>query len=156
MFGGMGLLQVKSTFFVFLFLGVLMASSVKAGGSVIDSSRYVILKEDTSLQYFTPTEKELEALFEKISKRVKSSKRRSYRGNRLKMKHYVLQVVPEIAKNGQRIIYVYGLCHYGKVRVDDWREEVLILADGGSCFFYVEYNLSKNGKFSLSYSCGSP
>ena len=130
--------------------------NTNAKSSLPDSSRYSIIKEHSSQLYFSPTDKELETLFEQISAFVKASKRKSNRGKRLKMKDYLFQVIPEVDKKGQRIITVHGMCHYGREGYDGWRENVIYIEDGGACFFISTYNISENGKFSLDYGCKSP
>ncbi len=139
-----------------LMITLCFALGASAKSSIPNRARYVILNEDTTEQYFIPTNEVLKSLFKKISNVVRSSKKKSYRGKLLKMKHYVFQVYTEIDEHEQRIIFVHGLCNYGKVVCEDWREEVIFVEDGGACFFNVEYNLSQDGKFSLTYGCGSP
>ena len=88
----------KKHVFLSLVIVLFLTLNTNAKSSLPDSSRYSIIKEHSSQLYFSPTDKELETLFEQISAFVKASKRKSNRGKRLKMKDYLFQVIPEVDK----------------------------------------------------------
>jgi hypothetical protein len=57
----------------------------------------------------------------------------------LSKRTYKRQYVPAMAPNGQKKVWVNCLCSNS---VEDWRHKVIIVKDGGPCYFNVLINLS--------------
>jgi len=137
-------IKVYLPLFIFFFL----IESAYSKGSLIDTSKFVILKADSSQQYFNPTKNQLKRLFKKVVKNVE-------KGTDKKMDDYVLQIVPKITWNGDRIIVVRGMCQFDTNGQYNWKKYNVYIEDGGDCFFTARYNLSKSRKFTLDFNSDS-
>lgn len=74
-----------------------------------------------------------------------------YRIHYLDLTRYKQQYVPYINSNGDKIVWVNCLCDYND---PDWKKGVIIVRDGGSCYFHVEINLTKKS-YGLLYVNGN-
>ena len=78
---------------------------------------------------------------------------RSVRSNRidftidLKQHNYKMQIVAVINSRGEKEVWVNCFC---EVSDDKWKKNVLLVFDGGSCFFHLKMNLTTNKFFDLA------
>ncbi len=64
---------------------------------------------------------------------------------------YKQQYIPYINSNGDKIVWVNCLCDQN---VSDWKKDIIIVRDGGSCYFHVEINLTRKN-YGLLYVNGN-
>ena len=55
--------------------------------------------------------------------------------------NYKRQYIPFIDGKGQKKVFVNCFCE-GDLNLDNWKQEVILVDDGGSCFFHVTINLT--------------
>lgn len=60
------------------------------------------------------------------------------------IKEYKRQYTPVVNKKGEKIVWIFCLCHTNDNR---WKKEKLLIKDGGKCYFNVQINL-KTGECS--------
>ena len=58
--------------------------------------------------------------------------------------HFKKQYVPFIDKDGQKKVWVNCFCSDFNNDLPDWKKFIVIVSDGGSCFFNLIINLSNN------------
>lgn len=58
----------------------------------------------------------------------------------LELKNYKRQYVPVINQNGEKVIWINFFCQ--DFKHSDWRKEILIVDDGGNCYFNIKINLT--------------
>lgn len=117
---------------------------------VIFSADYELpLFDETLKGRFTPTVDEVKRLEKELKARIKEiNKSRSNQGRHYgpivdkKLGRYIRQYVGFINDKGEKVIYV-GL-HWNR-RDYNWKEEFLIVFDGGSYHWTIRYNEDKNG-----------
>jgi len=57
---------------------------------------------------------------------------------------YKLQYMPLTDSTGDRKVYISGFCNDAYMEeLDSWKKDLVIVDDGGSCFFHVTINLSR-------------
>jgi len=140
-----------------LFCLLLLSMNATLLAQHIDRSQYVIFPYGTSetrslLENIIPAhsvsasldEKEIiniELLLEKCfdSLPIKHPYYREQK-NHKSLDRYKLQFIAVVTPQGEKIIWVNGLC----IARDDWKKEIVIVNDGGDCFFNVMINLNKN------------
>jgi len=116
---------------------------------VIFSAAYELpLVDETLKGRFTPTVDEVTRLEEELKSRIKDiNKSRSNQGRHYgpiidkKLGRYIRQYVGFVNDKGEKVIYV-GL-HWNR-RDYNWKEEFLIVFDGGSYHWTIRYNEEKN------------
>lgn len=54
---------------------------------------------------------------------------------------YKRQYVPVIKENGEKEVWVNLFC---TIEHTDWKNEIVVVYDGGNCFFNLKINLTKN------------
>lgn len=71
------------------------------------------------------------------------------------LKKYRRQYVPFIDSKGSKKVYVNCFCSHNDVpgEFDYWKKTLLIVNDGGSCFFHLTLNLTTN-KYEELYTNG--
>jgi hypothetical protein len=55
--------------------------------------------------------------------------------------NYFKQLVPVINSNKEREVWVRCICQKNK---NEWKNDISLVADGGSCYFNLKINLTKN------------
>ena len=60
--------------------------------------------------------------------------------------HYRIQVVSFVNSNGEKEIWINGFCN----RPKNWRHEIMIVFDGGNCYFSMRINLTTKTLISAS------
>jgi len=59
--------------------------------------------------------------------------------------NYKMQLVPVINSKGEKEIWINAMCE----TFPGWREHTISISDGGSCFFNLKINLSKNKHYDM-------
>lgn len=59
----------------------------------------------------------------------------------IELEEYKRQYVPVINKNGEKEIWINCFCNTWDM---NWRKELIIVDDGGNCYFRLKINLTKN------------
>lgn len=60
------------------------------------------------------------------------------------LKH-VFQIVSAIDKKGQNVVWVNAVCQPSK----NWRKRLMVVDDGGSCYYSFKINLTESNYFNL-------
>ncbi len=134
------------TFATFL----LFFSFISIGWS--QDSTFSIIEHDTSAFYVwdfknhlpsTINEKEMEQLVKILNQSIQDNQNgltneRNQIGNRV----YYKQLVPMISPNGDKEVFVNCLCSESNPNIDD--KELIVVFDGGNCFWNVTINLTKS------------
>ena len=66
-----------------------------------------------------------------------------------KLEDYYRQYVGGVKENGEKIIYINCFCYIMDLYVDQWKTELIMVDDGGNCYFNVKANLNKNNYYEL-------
>lgn len=112
----------------------------------IDSMSLQFIGEGEKVKFRPVTEQEAEraknAAIRYIEDKVSAPE--SYLRLRYRYEKYTKQYVGFTDENGNEFIYINGFCsEYSNI--DDLRENLLIVFDGGNCFFRIKIDL-KTGK----------
>lgn len=59
----------------------------------------------------------------------------------INLRYYKRQYVPQLNEKGEKEIAIYGLC---ATAGELWKQGVIMIHDGGKCYFYVVINLDEN------------
>lgn len=59
---------------------------------------------------------------------------------------YYKQFVPAINENGEKEVWINCFC---KVSNTSWQQHIMVVMDGGNCYFQVKVNLSKKAFYEL-------
>ena len=59
------------------------------------------------------------------------------------LKNYKRQYVAVISSNGEKEVWVNCFCSSFNSYVQNWREEIIVVQDGGNCYFNLKINLTK-------------
>ena len=62
----------------------------------------------------------------------------------IELKRYKRQYVPYINSKGQKEVYVNCFCFSDEIEFKYWRKQLVMVDDGGDCFFHVTINLTTN------------
>ena len=89
--------------------------------------------------YWTPSEDDILKLEEKIGEYLSQNPSQFYRQPPVweRLDEYQRQYIG-IERGDKQIIYGNYFCDSGRV---NWREELVIVEDGGDCFFQIEYDV---------------
>jgi hypothetical protein len=88
-------------------------------------------------------EKELEEVEKLLLKSVDES-------NMLRpLKKYYRQYVVIKNANGEKEVWVNGMCELVDPSFADWKKELIDIADGGNCYFNMKINLSSKTYYNL-------
>lgn len=60
---------------------------------------------------------------------------------------YYFQLIPVLNAQGQKEVWVNGFC---RAPSENWKREVIVVQDGGNCYFNVKLNLSKRLAYDLT------
>ena len=60
------------------------------------------------------------------------------------------QYVPVILDNGEKAVWINFLC--GSNHFEDWKENLVIVSDGGPCFFQLKVNLNRKEFYDYRYN----
>jgi hypothetical protein len=135
----------------------------------IDSSKYAILKYNENYKYlFEPhvkptnvTYNEIAVIENLIAKKVtiynketiarekslfKNQPNVKYHSNQIQYpENYFKRLIAVTNQNGEKIVWVNCFCT--PPEGFDWRKNVLEMSDGGSCYFNLKLNLTKNSAY---------
>ena len=94
---------------------------------------------------YDPTDADIEAA-EKIMRQGFEDQKKETRNNigGKSPDDYNRQFVGAIDENGDKLIYVNCFCKKEIEYFKDWKDKIIHVADGGSCFFHATINLTKN------------
>jgi hypothetical protein len=137
--------------------------SDKAVPIAVDTSVFAILPYDTAAVRFSYykfkdckpinlTEKDLqdiERILVEVVNMYNAAYEENYKKNKdsgfsgdgigIDLKNYRRQYVPVINRSGEKEVWINGFCtHFDS----DWHKDILIVFDGGKCFFQLYINLS--------------
>lgn len=113
---------------------------------------YVILKYDAenydwlfkNAQSANLNKSEIEQIKSSIEKAVGKYNKKQSKNFKINLTGYKFQFVPVVNDKGAKEVWVNGFCdNFGS---DDWRKHVMIVEDGGKCFFNLKVSLPA-GKF---------
>lgn len=65
------------------------------------------------------------------------------------LRNYKRQYVPVINKQGEKEVWVNCLC-YNELPIPDWKTQIVIVFDGGHCYFDIRINLTTKKTTGLS------
>jgi hypothetical protein len=120
--------------------------------SNIDTSQYAIIKYGSYRIYdgakpSTLIQDEINEieflLIEAIQKYNSDSKHSS---KIMPLNKYKLQFVPRINNKGEKEVWVNSFCETGG---HDWKKELIIVEDGGNCYFELDINLTTKQYYGL-------
>lgn len=66
------------------------------------------------------------------------------------LKKYRFQFVPAMTTQGQKVIWVNGFCEYFDSQAGNWRQKIVLVYDGGICFFNLMVDVTKNIYYNFS------
>lgn len=98
----------------------------------------------------TPTTAEIELAEELLSQCF--SKQVSGTVNRFsgkKLEDYNRQFLGGITESGEKVIWVNCFCKKESDILKNWKTQLIIVADGGNCFFNVKINVNKQVYYDL-------
>jgi hypothetical protein len=131
----------------------------------IDTSRYAILKfkENENLRIFDKTDKPAELTFDEIEKIEKLIEKRisdlndEFRAiNHTKYyyiknpRKYYKQFIAFFNSNGEKEVWVNCFCSINDDEKSIFKKEIIMVLDGGSCYFQLKVNLTKNTTYDLT------
>jgi hypothetical protein len=147
--------------FAFASLGTISAQG-------LDTSQYTILPYNTL--YFsgkskaaTLVKKEIDQIGYLLAKCIQENNTKELkRYNELKkkntgikredfiidLKRYKLQFIAAINSKGEKVVWVNCFCDDGSAK-KYWAQEVVVVRDGGNCFFNLKINLTKGRYYDL-------
>ena len=117
----------------------------------------IYFKLDRSLQKYTPTQEEIQKAKELSNNFIKSleRKRKSKKNGKLgsileyNLDEYFRQYIGFVDKHGKKIILIYAFCSsFGEAH--DLKHNVVLVFDGGSCFYNIKINLETNKCYDFS------
>lgn len=108
-----------------------------------DSKSTVLLQKDLNL-----TEKILIKCLDNNNQNQDTSK---HLLEYIDLGNYKRQYIPFINKRGEKLVWVNCFC-IGDINFPDWKKEIVMVDDGGSCYFNVIINLTtkKYGKLFIN------
>ena len=144
---------MKTTFSIFCLICIISCKSTQASftpKNIDNKESYVVIDYQEKYKIFEKAsvtdlnENEISNL-----KRILEDALSQY--NLLKTKDidlnkYKLQFVPVINKMGEKEVWVNGLC---KQNGENWKHEIILIDDGGNCYFNLKINLSNNKYYDL-------
>lgn len=120
--------------------------------SVSDTTNIVLLPLDTSWFQFknsraaTLSGKEMKLIEALITKCIQHNNDNQDASKHIleyiDLKNYKRQYFPYINEWGEKLVWINCFCK-SDFNFNDWKKEIVIVADGGSCFFNVTINLTK-------------
>ncbi len=146
--------MLKVTYSLTIFLALLSFSFPNERGrycmkklQIIDTSQYAVVNYDEAYKIFnnatpsTLSPNEIDTVFNLLNmgilKHNNSIKKNDLRIR--KLKQYKIQLVPVLNSNGEKEVWVNGLC---EVNGNAWKHEIIYVFDGGNCFFNAKINLT--------------
>ena len=66
-------------------------------------------------------------------------------GYELKLVEFKRQYIPVINTEGEKIIWINFFCH--DMDVSNWKSDIIMVRDGGNCYFNLKVNLTKKTFF---------
>ncbi|WP_460952501.1 hypothetical protein [Spirosoma daeguense] len=75
-----------------------------------------------------------------------------YHYDLLNFEQYYKQCTPELNSEGEKILFFYCMCEVDNYQTPkyDWRKHPIRVHDGGSCFFAISVNLTREVVFNFS------
>ncbi|MBL8016555.1 MAG: hypothetical protein JNK43_04735 [Ignavibacteria bacterium] len=66
-----------------------------------------------------------------------------------KLENYYRQFAGAVLENGDKVIWINCFCYVDNDYFRKWKEDFIMVDDGGNCFFNVKVNLNTSGYFDL-------
>lgn len=63
-----------------------------------------------------------------------------------KPEDYLMQFMGAVNSNGEKILWINAFCKQQKDSFKKWKYELVIVKDGGNCFYNITFNLDKPGE----------
>ena len=149
---------------VFILLSACNSSQVKpisysdktSNNSILDTSEFAIIPLNRSNNYifdssYLPAELneseivEVKDLLYKSIREYNSSRKKEnpeYDGLDTAKFQYNFQLVPALNKKGEKEVWINAFCLESDLPMN-WKKEVIIVDDGGDCFFQLKINLTQ-------------
>ena len=125
-----------------------------------DTSRYTIISFDKNKIYIfgkadtvkpaTLTEQEIEETESLLIRAVAEyNKKMTSKYQKVdSLVNYKRQLVPYINQKGEKVVFVNFFCKDFRWN-ENWRKELVMVDDGGSCFFNIQINLTTKNTYNL-------
>ncbi|WP_277017325.1 hypothetical protein [Flavobacterium lindanitolerans] len=125
--------------------------------TIINQSEYINWIAGKEYKPLTPTQSELEQIDIILQDALSKGEFYFLKEQTLKeLKNRYRQYICYINGNGDKIVYVNSFCKIptiydddGKAKLLDWKNEMVDTADGGSCYWNMKINLTKNTYYEL-------
>ncbi|SEO96834.1 hypothetical protein SAMN05444671_3853 [Flavobacterium sp. CF108] len=150
-------------FFVYIFL-----TSCSQQKKIISSDKFdnriVIINSSENIKWISkkaykpwnPNKSELNIIDSVLEKAVIDKRSLFLKQQSLKeLKERYMQYLCYINDDGDKIVYINSFCkvptiyHNGKEKLLDWQNEMIDIADGGSCYWNIKINISTQSYFEL-------
>lgn len=144
---------IKLYFSFVIFLGLFI--STQAQNRKLDKSTFTIIKYSfnewipfDSVKGATLTDKEIDNMEPLITAAVNENNRnQKSKGFKLFTLHnYRRQYIAVINRKGEKVVWVNFFCDSNNL---EWRKEVIVVEDGGNCYFNLKINLSTKAVYEL-------
>jgi hypothetical protein len=66
-----------------------------------------------------------------------------------KLEDYNRQFIGAVIEGGNRVILVNCFCRSEEKTLKEWKEKMVLVADGGNCFFYLKVNIDTGRYYGL-------
>ncbi len=120
----------------------------------ITSDDYTVLETGKNMDWlfgknyteWKPEQKDIEYALLRIDTCFYDQKRGT--ANRLlnrKPEDYCMQFMGAVNSNGEKLLWVNAFCRKEKESFKGWEEKLIIVNDGGNCFYNVLFNTDKPG-----------
>jgi hypothetical protein len=147
----------QNSLLVYVLFGIFIKcnSSESVKPDYTNSTQYAVIPFDTSYVWIFKNVKpsSLSASEIKVIDMLIKNARKEYNqkipGERIQIRalsEYKIQLIPVINQNGQKEVYVNGLCETYR---ENWRNHLIEVKDGGNCFFSMKINLAKGNYFEV-------
>lgn len=61
-----------------------------------------------------------------------------------KLDDYNYQLMGALMDNGEKVIWINALCKKEESSMADWKKRLVVVADGGNCFFNIQVNITRD------------
>lgn len=140
----------------------------KSSKTILDTSKFAILSFESSGRFgfdstYSPATLndsdllKLESLIyksiEDYNSKLSKENIQDYRVDTIEL-HYKMQIVPAMNNEGQKEVWVNGFCSswngWQEPFNHDWKVQLVLVKDGGNCFFNFKINLDENKTYYFS------
>ena len=160
--------KMKPLSFFFRVLLIFIFLTIYVGKAQLDTNQYKIFKFNPKEKFifdksFKPTELNKENIEEiykllgpaienyildeiDVFKKLNPGKSYNIENIKIQWEKYKYQFIPVINKKGELIVWCNAICNG---RDFNWKNSIIIVHDGGKCFFNLKINLTKHKAFEL-------